>query len=71
MFGVGKGKLSAAEKKIADRVARENGAEFAGNPKMPGQGYIYWFTTRNYGSPFNERTARAVAKALKAAGWTR
>ena len=72
MFGVGKGSLTKKQIEIANRVAEANGADFAGNPELPGQGHTYWFTTRNLGSPFNERTANAVAEALAAeSGWKR
>jgi len=71
MFGVGKGKLTAAEKNIAERVAKKCGVTFCGNPKLPGQGYTYWFETRNYGEPFNRNTAAEVAAALISAGWRR
>lgn len=70
MFGSGTGKLTAAERSIAERVAKKCGVSFAGNPKMP-DGHRYWFTAPNRGEPFDSRAAREVAEALKAAGWKR
>jgi hypothetical protein len=71
MFGVGRGKLSAREKAMAERTAKRAGVSFAGNPNMPGQGFMYWFTAKNLGEPFNTSTARQVAEALREAGWRR
>lgn len=68
MFGVGRGKVSPERGEAADKIARKHGADYAGNPKIPGEGYKYWFECASRGHPFDERTARAVMTDLEAAG---
>jgi hypothetical protein len=79
IFGAGRGKVSASKARQIDKIAREHGAELV-TYHEPGCGCgrgcrrdcraraRYYFATRNYGSPHNERTANEVISALRAAG---
>ena len=66
-FGVGRGAIPAKLAKQVDAIAQKHGADFT-NVKLPGEGYRYWFSCRNYGAPFDGATAKAVMADLEAAG---
>ncbi|HZN64408.1 MAG TPA: hypothetical protein VFB66_03850 [Tepidisphaeraceae bacterium] len=57
-FGTGQGRVSKAEAKRVDRIARKHGADFT-SVRLP-EGYRYWFSCANRGAPFDGDTARAV-----------
>ena len=61
MFGSGKVKINARDRKKLDRIARKHGAEFT-NPTMPGDGPIYWFACPNRGNPFDAAVRDAVMR---------
>ena len=65
MFCVRNGKLTKAQVEVRERVATENDSTFV-YANLPGEGHRSWFCTRNYGEPFNGRTARAVREAIEA-----
>lgn len=65
-FGVGHGKVSKAQAQQLNRIARKYDANFVA-ADMP-EGPRYWFTTDNYGAPFDGATARAVLADAEAAG---
>lgn len=76
LFGLGDGHLSER----AEEIAAEHDATLVNYTDAPCNcGYgcrphtcknsrRHWFTTRNYGEPFNSATATAVLDALRAAG---
>lgn len=76
-FGVGKGEISRSEIARRRRIAKKHDASFLvmtgnsghcecgrGCPLDRCKVKHWWFATRNYGSPFNESTARAVEADL-------
>lgn len=60
LFGSGPGHLGGK----AARIAKKLGAVLV-NYTEPNGYKCHWFATRNYGSPFNEATARAVRDELE------
>lgn len=62
-FGLGRGRVSEAEGRRVDRVAREHGAYFI-CATIPGAGPRYWFEIESLGFPFDDRRARAVLEAV-------
>lgn len=72
-FGVGGGRISKAEIKRVEKIAGKHDSTFTvvtGNSGHCTCGYgcridrcpnkRWWFSTRNYGSPFDQQTAKAV-----------
>ena len=60
MFGLGPGFLP----KKADKIAQKHDAWLI-NYDDPAEGKRHWFATHNYGSPFDEATAKAVMDELR------
>jgi len=60
MFGVVRARLTMAEVRRRERIAKRHGAEFVYAGSIPGSDVRGWFQCRNEGSPFNEATASAV-----------
>ena len=69
MWGVGRGEVARADE--IDAVAREVGGYGLSNPKLPGEGWRYWFSGPNRGQPFDRALERETWEALKAAGLLR
>ena len=67
MFGVSKQKPTRKQAATMRRVAKRHDATLI-ETTLPGTGYQRWYTTRNYGAPFDAATARAVYADLVAAG---
>lgn len=67
MFGLGRGNVPAALADRINKIAKRHGACFT-NPKLPGEGWRYWFACPNLGFPFDKATAEAVFADLRAAG---
>lgn len=65
-FGVGTGKVSEAQGKKLDKVARKHGATFTW-AQMP-EGWKFWFSARNLGAPFDDAVREAVLREAEAAG---
>jgi hypothetical protein len=68
-FGLGRGRLSAKDRRRVDAIAEKHGASFT-NPRLPGDGDRYWFSGPNRGEPFDGQLARRVLAAVDAAGIT-
>lgn len=66
-FGLGRGRIPSKIAKRADAIASKHGACLV-NPRLPGEGYRYWFAGPNRGEPFDRAMARAVLDDLDAAG---
>lgn len=62
-FGLGNGKVSQHTIKKVQKVAETHGATFV-TYRDPSSGPRYWFSSRNYGSPFDQATADAVIMEL-------
>ena len=70
MFGVSTVPLTRKQIAVLRGIAAEHDCSFfevSGRAAAPAS-YRSWFATRNLGSPFNERTARAVREAVAACG---
>lgn len=67
MFGVGRGQLKTAALRKIDAIAGRHGATIT-NPKLPGEGWKYWFSAPNRGAPFDGATRLAVIEDLEANG---
>ena len=59
IFGVEVGKLTRRERTRRERIAARHGAAFI-YASIPGTGLQSWFTTHDYGEPFNGNTALSV-----------
>lgn len=66
MWGVGRGEVANYDE--IDRVAREVGGYGLTNVDLPGEGWRYWFSGPNLGSPFDAALERETREALSAAG---
>ena len=62
-FGLGRGRVSAAEAERVNQIAKKHDAYFV-SVSLPGEGPRYWFSTENLGSPFDQRTARTVMEEV-------
>lgn len=67
MFGVGRGKVSAAKAKKVNTIAKKHDARFIA-ANIPGDGFKYWFSGPNLGAPFDKAMADAVYADLDTAG---
>lgn len=65
LFGMGYGKLSATDVRARKRAARAEGCSFI-HADMPGEGWRFWFSGPNLGSPFDQNMERRVFSALRA-----
>jgi hypothetical protein len=63
-FGVRRGKLTANEVALRERVAAKHGVDFV-YATIPGTGPQSWFECTNRGEPFNRDTANAVLADLE------
>jgi hypothetical protein len=63
-FGGGSGHLPFTK---VERIAQRHDAALVNYTEPTGE-KRHWFATRNYGTPFNEATAKAVVGDLKKAG---
>lgn len=63
MFGVSRDRLTRAEAKRADAIAKCHGAYLV-EVTLPGTGYQRWFCAPNRGEPFNSAIALAVSADL-------
>lgn len=68
-FLVGRGEVPAKTVKKIRAIEKECRVDFH-NPKLPGQGYRYWFSGPNRGNPFDRALADEVREALERAGIT-
>lgn len=66
IVGSGKGKISSSTYKKVCKICKNYDVTFVAE-KLPGEGYKHWFSARNYGSPFDQATAKAVTNALSQA----
>jgi hypothetical protein len=67
MFGVGRGKVTAAKAKKVNAIAKKHNAWFI-TANIPGDGHKYWFAGPNLGHPFDKAMAEAVYADLDVAG---
>lgn len=67
IVGSGRGKVSSFIYKKVCKICKDYNVTFIAE-KLPGDGYKHWFSTRNYGFPFDQATAKAVTNALNEAG---
>lgn len=68
MFGVSRGqKLTPAQVRRRDRIAREQGAHGYIYTTIPGSGRMGWYTGPNLGEPFDRRLAARVLDAVETA----
>ncbi len=65
MFGFSRSKPTRAQAKKMQRAA-ENHDAWLIQGTFPGVGYQRWFAARNYGSPFDQATAKAVMAEVEA-----
>jgi hypothetical protein len=63
MGGTGRGKVSKAVEAKVDRIVKPMGVTFI-TATMPGDGPRHWFSTRNYGFPFDRYKEAEVFGAL-------
>jgi hypothetical protein len=63
IFGVTNGKITKAEGRRRDKIARQHGGTFIGPVSIPGNSATGWFAIPNKGEPFNGRTANAIMAA--------
>lgn len=64
-FGVGNERVSDEMGEAINAIAEEHDASFTW-AEMP-EGWRYWFSAENLGSPFDQATKKAVYEALVAA----
>lgn len=62
-FGLGKGKVSATERKRINKILESHQAEFVIYQEPNGE-LRYWFECENKGEPFDSWTATAVMKEV-------
>ena len=68
LFGVRRGKLTPAEERLRERVAKRHGVCHV-YARIPGTGLQSWFeATVGRGFPFDRDLAAAVARDLEAEG---
>jgi hypothetical protein len=66
MFGVGRKRISTANARKINRIARNHGFRFV-QADLP-DGYRHWFAGPNEGFPFDRDTELAIRADLEAAG---
>lgn len=64
LFGVRRGKLTPAEERLRERVAKRHGVCHV-YARIPGTGLQSWFAARNWGDVRNDALARAVQLELE------
>jgi hypothetical protein len=62
-FGLGKGKVSATERKRINKILESHQADFVIYQEPNGE-LRYWFECENKGEPFDQQTATAVMKEV-------
>lgn len=65
MFGVRRGRLTAAQFALRDELAKKHSVTFE-YVSIPGTGPQSWFSCRGRGEPFDRATAAAVLDELHA-----
>jgi hypothetical protein len=63
LFGVTSEKLTKAEGRRRDKIARQHGGTFIGPVSIPGNRSTGWFAIDNLGHPHNARRSTEILSA--------